>query len=264
MKLNPKADPKGDLDEDSNWDNFNVAPGKTHVLLDEQGPGRDHPYLDHLSRSRAAALGHRGLGQPPGNAPAHLLGRQKAALPSRPPWATSSPTASASAARSSAYRWPWPTATPTTASGACPFGSRPASRSSMKARNPSACCTTISTGSRRTRCPRTRPTSMPNTGRSTRCRRARITSSWKPRARGTTWARYWRSAPAARPGSAKATRKSTSTARAKPSVWGTGTEDYFLCAWGLRTDQHALFRRALFRSMGHRGRAYFGLPLAHP
>jgi len=38
-KLNPKADPRGDLDESSNWDNFRVAPGETHVLLDEKGPG---------------------------------------------------------------------------------------------------------------------------------------------------------------------------------------------------------------------------------
>ena len=39
QKLNPKADPRGDLEEESNWDNFRIAPGKTHVLLDEQGPG---------------------------------------------------------------------------------------------------------------------------------------------------------------------------------------------------------------------------------
>ena len=39
QKLNPKAEPRGDLDEESNWDNFRVAPGQTHVLLDEQGPG---------------------------------------------------------------------------------------------------------------------------------------------------------------------------------------------------------------------------------
>jgi hypothetical protein len=38
-KLNPKAEPRGDLDEASNWDNFRVAPGQTHVLLDERGPG---------------------------------------------------------------------------------------------------------------------------------------------------------------------------------------------------------------------------------
>ena len=38
-KINPKAEPKGDLEEASNWDNFNVPPGETHVLLDEKGPG---------------------------------------------------------------------------------------------------------------------------------------------------------------------------------------------------------------------------------
>ncbi len=38
-KLNPKADPRGDLDEASNYDNFNVPPGETHVLLDAKGPG---------------------------------------------------------------------------------------------------------------------------------------------------------------------------------------------------------------------------------
>jgi hypothetical protein len=39
QKLNPNAPPRGDLDEQSNWDNFRVAPGQTHVLLDAKGPG---------------------------------------------------------------------------------------------------------------------------------------------------------------------------------------------------------------------------------
>jgi hypothetical protein len=39
QKLNPRAEPRGDLDEASNWDNFRVTPGETHVLLDERGPG---------------------------------------------------------------------------------------------------------------------------------------------------------------------------------------------------------------------------------
>jgi hypothetical protein len=38
-KINPKAEPRGDLDEASNWDNFNILPGETHVLMDERGPG---------------------------------------------------------------------------------------------------------------------------------------------------------------------------------------------------------------------------------
>lgn len=33
------ADPTGDLEEHSNYDNFRVNPGQTHVLLDEKGPG---------------------------------------------------------------------------------------------------------------------------------------------------------------------------------------------------------------------------------
>ncbi len=39
MELNRDAEPRGDLDEQSNFDNDNVAPGETHVLLDAQGPG---------------------------------------------------------------------------------------------------------------------------------------------------------------------------------------------------------------------------------
>ncbi len=35
----PTAQPKGDLEEASNWDNFRIAPGATHVLMDERGPG---------------------------------------------------------------------------------------------------------------------------------------------------------------------------------------------------------------------------------
>lgn len=38
-KYDPKADPKGDHDEKSNRDNFRVPPGGTHVLLDAHGPG---------------------------------------------------------------------------------------------------------------------------------------------------------------------------------------------------------------------------------
>ena len=37
--FDPKADFKGDLEEGSNYDNFRVAPGATHVLMDEKGPG---------------------------------------------------------------------------------------------------------------------------------------------------------------------------------------------------------------------------------
>jgi len=38
-RYDPKADPLGSRDEHSNWDNFRVQPGQTHVLMDEKGPG---------------------------------------------------------------------------------------------------------------------------------------------------------------------------------------------------------------------------------
>ena len=38
-KIDPNAEPRGDLDEASNWDNFTVLPGETHVLMDKKGPG---------------------------------------------------------------------------------------------------------------------------------------------------------------------------------------------------------------------------------
>ena len=38
-KIDPTAPPRGDRDESSNFDNFNVAPGQTHVVMDEKGPG---------------------------------------------------------------------------------------------------------------------------------------------------------------------------------------------------------------------------------
>lgn len=38
-RYDPKADPRGDDNVQSNWDNFNVPPGGTHVLLDAEGPG---------------------------------------------------------------------------------------------------------------------------------------------------------------------------------------------------------------------------------
>ncbi len=38
-RYDPTAEPRGDADVQSNWDNFNVPPGATHVLMDARGPG---------------------------------------------------------------------------------------------------------------------------------------------------------------------------------------------------------------------------------
>jgi hypothetical protein len=48
-KYDRNAKPKGDLEEKSNFDNFRVAPGETHVLLDAKGPGViNHIWLTFL------------------------------------------------------------------------------------------------------------------------------------------------------------------------------------------------------------------------
>ncbi len=38
-RLNPLAPPRGDREEASNWDNFRIPPGETHVLMDVQASG---------------------------------------------------------------------------------------------------------------------------------------------------------------------------------------------------------------------------------
>lgn len=38
-RIDPRAEPRGDREEASNFDNFRVPPGETHVLMDEKGPG---------------------------------------------------------------------------------------------------------------------------------------------------------------------------------------------------------------------------------
>jgi hypothetical protein len=52
-KYDPKSEYTGDLDEHSNSDNFRVAPGATHVLMDEKGPGViTHIWLTFLGPER--------------------------------------------------------------------------------------------------------------------------------------------------------------------------------------------------------------------
>ncbi len=52
-KYDPKADYTSDLEEHSNRDNFYVAPGATHVLMDEKGPGViTHIWLTFLGPER--------------------------------------------------------------------------------------------------------------------------------------------------------------------------------------------------------------------
>ena len=45
-------------------------------------------------------------------------------------------------------------------------------------------------------------------------------------------------------------RRSTLTAKSKASIWGTGTEDYFLSAWGLKTTSTPYFGTPYFDQWG--------------
>lgn len=48
-RYDPAAEPRGDADVKSNWDNFNVPAGATHVLMDAEGPGAiTHIWLTFL------------------------------------------------------------------------------------------------------------------------------------------------------------------------------------------------------------------------
>jgi hypothetical protein len=64
-RYDPKASPKSDLDEKSNWDNFTVKPGATHVLMDVNGPGViTHMWLTFLGPeaqewARAGSANHQ-------------------------------------------------------------------------------------------------------------------------------------------------------------------------------------------------------------
>ena len=167
-KYDPKAEPEGRPRGGHQLRQLPRGAGRDARADGRQGARRHHAHLDHVPRARAAGLGEEGLGQPPGDAAAHLLGRAGTARRRGAggrflrQLLRQAQRGHQPAGRSSR------TPTPTTASGGCRSASRPGSRSSTRARSRSACSTTTSTGSRRTRCPRTRPTSTPSTARNIR------------------------------------------------------------------------------------------------
>ena len=237
-------------------------PGETHVLLDEQGPGRHHAHLDHLPRPGAAGLGQARLGQPPGDAAAHVLGRQRAA-----------------GRRGAGGRF-LRQLLRQAQRGHQPAGGRRGRRflqlllahavpqvgpdrdrqPERQADQPALLQHRLDQEGQAARghalLLRPVPAGIP--GR----RRARTT--WSSRRQGK--GHYVGTVLAVRTRSpawfGEGDEKIYIDGEAKPSIWGTGTEDYFLSAWGLKTDQHALLRRAVFRPVGHRRRPHQRLPLA--
>ena len=110
---------------------------------------------------------------------------------------------------------------------------------------------------------RTRPISTPNTGRNTRRSTGKDYVVLDTKGKGHYVGTVLACAPAAPRGSAKGTRKSTSTARPRAFDLGHGHGGLFPVGLGVEKDQHAVFRRAVFRPMGDRGRAHQRLSLAH-
>ena len=262
-KLDPKADPKGDLEEASNFDNFRVPPGETHVLLDAQGPGViTHIWITFLGPERQAWAQQGSANHQEMLLRMYWDGRARPAVEA--PVGISSPTASDCAARSSASRWWSRTPTPTIVSGTCRFGNRRGSKSSTRATSRSASFTTTSIGSRRSPCPRTRPTSTPSIARSTRPENGKdyvvLETTGKGHYVGTVLAVRTRS-PA---WFGEGDEKIYIDGEAKPSIWGTGHRRLLPFGVGAEDHQHAVLRRAVLRSMGHCGRQDQRLPMAYP
>ena len=105
----------------------------------------------------------------------------------------------------------------TTATGTCLFARPPASKSSTRARSRSTCSTSTSTGSKRTSLPAGHALfPCPISAGISAGKRQGLRDSRYARARAITSARCCRCGRAARTGSARATRKSISTARRSP------------------------------------------------
>ena len=216
-KLNPKADPKGDLDEASNWDNFTRwTPARPTCSWTSKGPGViTHIWITFLGPepqewAPKGSANHQemllrmywdGSKRPAVEAPlgdffANCFGQRR------------------EVDQHAGGRGQRRCLQLLLADAVSQVGPHRDRQRKRKAHQPALLQHRLDQEGQA--CPRTRLTSTRSTGRNTPSRTARITCCWKPRARGTTWARCWPCAPAARPGSAKATRRSTSTARASP------------------------------------------------
>ncbi len=261
-KLNPKADPKGDLDEASNWDNFTVDPGETHVLLDEQGPGViTHIWITFLGPEPQAwapkgSANHQemllrmywdGRRRPAVEAPlgdffANCFGQRREVI--------SMPVI---VANGDAYNCFW----------RMPFRKSARIEIVNESEKPISLLYYNIDWIKKDKLPEDTPYFYAQYRQEYPVQKGKdyvlLETKGKGHYVGTVLAVRTRS-PA---WFGEGDEKIYIDGEGKPSIWGTGTEDYFLCAWGLQAHQHAVLRRALFRPMGHRGRTHRRLPLAH-
>ena len=249
-KYDPKADYTGDLEEHSNRDNFRVAPGDTHVLMDEKGPGViTHIWMTFLGPERQdwaknGSANHQemllriywdgserpGVEAPVGDFFANCFGKRSEVI--------SLPVV---VDDGDSYNCFW----------RMPF--RKAVRieivnQSEQADQPALLQHRLDQEG--LDCRRTRPTSTPSTARSTPSSKARTTSSWTPKGKG----HYVGTVLAVRTRSpswfGEGDEKIYIDGEKKPSIWGTGTEDYFLAAWGLKKNSTPYFGTPYFDQWG--------------
>lgn len=209
------AKPKGDLEEKSNYDNFRVPPGETHTLLDVEGPG----VITHIW---ITFLGPEPQGWAPNGSASHqdmLLriywdGNEKPAVEAP----VGDFFANAFGKRSEVISLPIIVEDGDSYNSFWHMPFRKSARVEI-----------VNQGEQNINLlyynidwikldslPKIRLISMLSTGRNTRSNKARITSFWKQKARATWSASLWPSAPEVLRGLAKATKRSTSTARPSP------------------------------------------------
>jgi len=210
-RYDPTADFRADADVQSNWDNFNVPPA-ARTCCSTPRARVSSPTSGSRSWAGAPELGAPGVGRPPGAVAAYVLGWQ--------------PTTGGGSSRRRLFRQ---LLRPPERGGE-PAGRRRgrrllqcllahalpqvgADRIENQSAKPLSLLYFNIDWIKLDSLPATHRTSTRSIARSIPSGRGRTTSSSKPPARATMWARSWGCARAARPGSAKATRRSTSTAR---------------------------------------------------
>ena len=262
MKLNPKGDFKGDLEEASNWDNYTIPPGQTHVMLDEQGPGViTHMWITFLGPepqkwAPKGSANHQemllrmywdGSQRPAVEAPlgdffANCFGKRSEVV-----------SLPVTVANGTAYNCFW----------RMPFRKSARIEIVNQSAKPISLLYYNIDWIKKDRIPEDTPYFYAQYRQEYPVKKGQdyvfLETKGKGHYVGTVLAVRTRS-PA---WFGEGDEKIYIDGERKPSIQGTGTEDYFLCAWGLKRTSTPYFGVPVFRPMGHRGRAHLGLPLAH-
>ncbi len=248
-QYDPKADPKGDYDEKSNSDNFRVAPGQTHVLLDAKGPGViTHLWLTFLGPEPQAwakngSANHQemllrmywdgsarpGVEAPVGDFFANCFGQRREVI--------SLPVI---VADGDSYNCFWP----------MPFRKSARIEIVNQSEKPISLLYYNIDWIKKDKLPKDTPYFYAQYRQEYPCQHGKdyviLDTKGKGHYVGTVLAVRTRSPSWFGEGD----EKIYLDGEAKPSIWGTGTEDYFLSAWGLKTISTPYFGVPYFDQWG--------------